>query len=48
MGQIFQPEKARDSLVNELRKLAEARGFSNVVVGISAGKDFSACSKIGG
>ena len=39
MEQVFQPEKARDSLVNELRKLAETRGFSKVVVGISGGKD---------
>ena len=46
MGQIFQPEKARDSLVNELRKLAEARGFSNVVVGISGGKDSTVTAAI--
>ena len=46
MGQIFEPEKARDSLVNELRKLAEARGFSNVVVGISGGKDSTVTAAI--
>ena len=46
MEQVFQPEKARDSLVNELRKLAEARGFSNVVVGISGGKDSTVTAAI--
>ena len=46
MGQIFQPEKARDSLVNELRKLAETRGFSKVVVGISGGKDSTVTAAI--
>ena len=46
MGQMFQPEKARDSLVNELRKLAETRGFSKVVVGISGGKDSTVTAAI--
>ncbi len=46
MEQVFQPEKARDSLVNELRKLAEARGFSKVVVGISGGKDSTVTAAI--
>ena len=46
MEQVFQPEKARDSLVNELRKLAETRGFSKVVVGISGGKDSTVTAAI--
>ena len=46
MKQEFQPEKARDNLVNELRKLAEARGFSKVVVGISGGKDSTVTAAI--
>ena len=35
----FDPEKARDGLVAELRSLAAKQGFSKVVVGISGGKD---------
>ena len=46
MEQVFQPEKARDSLVNELRKLAETRVFSKVVVGISGGKDSTVTAAI--
>lgn len=46
MEEVFQPEKARDSLVNELRKLAETRGFSKVVVGISGGKDSTVTAAI--
>lgn len=41
MKSSFQPEKARDRLVEELRKLAEKQGFSSVIVGISGGKDSS-------
>ena len=39
MNHVFQPEKARDRLVEELRKLAERQRFTRVVVGISGGKD---------
>ena len=39
MEKQFQPEAARDRLVEELRKLAGDQGFSRVVVGISGGKD---------
>ena len=41
MNYTFNPSKARDNLVNEIRKLAEARGFTRVVLGISGGKDSS-------
>ena len=46
MEKKFQPEEARDNLVKALRKLAEARGFSNVVVGISGGKDSTVTAAI--
>ncbi len=39
MAYTFDAEKARDALVAEIRKLAEAQGFSRAVVGISGGKD---------
>ncbi len=39
MEYSFQPADARDSLVEEVKKLAAAQGFSRVVVGISGGKD---------
>lgn len=35
----FDPEKARDGLIAELRSMAAKQGFSKVVVGISGGKD---------
>ncbi len=35
----FDPEKARDNLTEEIRKIAREQGFSRVVVGISGGKD---------
>ena len=35
----FDAEGARDGLIAALRRLAEAQGFSKVVVGISGGKD---------
>ena len=35
----FDAEKARDGLVEALRRLAEAQGFRRVVLGISGGKD---------
>ena len=34
----FDPENARDRLIEELRSLAAKQGFSKVVVGISGGK----------
>ena len=39
MGYTFDAEKARDALTEQIRKLAEAQGFSRAVVGISGGKD---------
>lgn len=35
----FDPEKARDNLVEEIRRIAREQGFSKAVVGISGGKD---------
>ncbi len=35
----FDAAKARDRMVEEIRKLAEQQGFSKVVIGISGGKD---------
>ena len=35
----FNPEKARDALVEEIRRIAREQGFTRVVVGISGGKD---------
>ena len=46
MEKKFQPEEARDNLVKELRKLAEARGFSRVAIGISGGKDSTVTAAI--
>ena len=37
----FDPEKARDNLVEELRRIARGQGFTRVVLGISGGKDSS-------
>lgn len=42
----FDPEKARDGLVAELRSLAAKQGFSKVVVGISGGKDSTVTAAI--
>ena len=39
MAYTFDAEKARDALVAEVKRLAEAQGFGRVVVGISGGKD---------
>lgn len=39
MNYTFQAEQARDNLINEIRNLAEAQGFTRVVIGISGGKD---------
>ena len=46
MEKKFQPEEARDNLVKELRKLAEARNFSRVAIGISGGKDSTVTAAI--
>ena len=35
----FNTELARDNLVEAIRALSKAQGFSKVVVGISGGKD---------
>lgn len=42
----FDPERARDGLVAELRALAAKQGFSKVVVGISGGKDSTVTAAI--
>ena len=42
----FDPEKARDSLIAELRSLAAKQGFSKVVVGISGSKDSTVTAAI--
>ena len=42
----FDPEKARDGLIAELRSLAAKQGFSKVVVGISGGKDSTVTAAI--
>ncbi|MBE5806796.1 MAG: NAD(+) synthase [Clostridiales bacterium] len=42
----FDAAKARDNLVNEIRKLARAQGFSRVVLGISGGKDSTVCAAL--
>ncbi len=36
---VFDPAKARDCLVREIRETAERQGFTKVVIGISGGKD---------
>ena len=46
MEKQFQPEAARDRLVEELRKLAAEQGFCRVVVGISGGKDSTVTAAI--
>ena len=46
MKYIFEAEKARDALVAEVKKLAEAQGFTRVVVGISGGKDSTVTAAI--
>ena len=46
MAVIFDVERARDRLVEELRKLAEAQGFSKVALGISGGKDSTVTAAI--
>ena len=46
MEKKFQPEEARDNLVKELRKLAKARNFSRVAIGISGGKDSTVTAAI--
>ena len=46
MDYSFQAKKARDALVRETRRLAEAQGFSRVVVGISGGKDSTVTAAI--
>ena len=38
-GYHFDPEKARDNLVEEIRRIAREQGFTRVVIGISGGKD---------
>ena len=42
----FDAAKARDGLVNALKALAEAQGFSKVVLGISGGKDSTVCAAL--
>ena len=42
----FDPENARDRLIEELRSLAAKQGFSKVVVGISGGKDSTVTAAI--
>ena len=39
MGYTFDAEKTRDALAAEIRRLADAQGFTRAVVGISGGKD---------
>ena len=46
MAKLFQPEAARDNLVKALRQLADKRGFSRVVIGISGGKDSTVTAAI--
>ena len=46
MEKKFQPEEVRDNLVKELRKLAKARNFSRVAIGISGGKDSTVTAAI--
>ena len=46
MAYNFNAEKARDALVAELKKHADAQGFSRVVVGISGGKDSTVTAAI--
>ena len=42
----FDPERARDGLVEALRALAKAQGFDKVVLGISGGKDSTVCAAL--
>lgn len=46
MAVNFDAERARDRLVEELRKLAETQGFSKVALGISGGKDSTVTAAI--
>ncbi len=39
MGYTFDAQAARDGLIRQLQELAQAQGFSRVVLGISGGKD---------
>ena len=42
----FDAAKARDGLVEAIRALAKAQGFSRVVLGISGGKDSTVCAAL--
>ena len=42
----FDPERARDGLVEALRALAKAQNFNRVVLGISGGKDSTVCAAL--
>ena len=42
----FDAVKARDGLVEAIRALAKAQGFSRVVLGISGGKDSTVCAAL--
>ena len=43
---IFNAEKARDGLVEALRRTAKQQGFSKVIIGISGGKDSTVAAAI--
>ena len=42
----FDAEKARDNLVDGLRRLAREQGFTKVALGISGGKDSTVTAAI--
>ena len=46
MAYAFDAEKARDALVEELKKHAAEQGFSRVVLGVSGGKDSTVTAAI--
>ena len=46
MKPVFDPEKARDNLVKQLRALSEKERFTRVALGISGGKDSTVTAAI--
>ena len=46
MKPVFDPEKARDNLVEQLRALSEKERFTRVALGISGGKDSTVTAAI--
>ena len=46
MKPVFDPEKARDNLVEQLRALSERERFTRVALGISGGKDSTVTAAI--